>query len=493
MRRGTGAISLSGLFAFVGPLALYIATLSPGVDFWDIGEMQTVPYVLGIAHPTGFPLFVLGGYIFSHALPLGNPAWRMSLACALASAAAAWALYAFVRGLCDDARIACAAACAFGVGDIVWVHAVRADVHDLALATIALSLVAATRAGTTRSPRALGATGLALGCGLATHPIAALVLPSALVLAWPALASASARARARTVGWAVLPLCVYIYVPLRSAYIATRGLDPGAELGLAGSAIYDTAPATPGGFWRYVTGSDFHVASAFAKAFTVAGLSHAGAFARAVAYREYGYVMLAFAVVGFVYLAATRRRIAVGLALVPLGCTAFAANYSSESDVARYALPGLWVVAASAGVGIWWLASAIFERTAERARMIAALTLFAAMLPTIAFATHDVGRARGVDDARALGPAIVERTADGSLVVASWNYATPLAYEAYVARSLGSRRLACGWPHEFAGRYDGWHARYKHVYFVLAASYDVSAFALPLFAAGTWQLSELRS
>jgi len=482
------------MLAFAGPLALYTATLAPGVDFWDIGEMQTVPYVLGIAHPTGFPLFVLGGYAISHVLPFGTPAWRMSFACAVASATAAYALYIFVRALCDDARIACAAALAFALGDIVWVHAVRADVHDAALAAIAVTLAAALRAGTTRTPRALAAAALAFGCGLATHPIAALVLPSALVLAWPALATATVTARARTLALAAAPLLAYAYVPLRSAYVEAHGLEPGVELGLVGSAIYDTgAPATASALGRYLTGADFQASDAVVRAFSPLGLPHAGAFAREVAYREYGYAMLAFALVGFLYLVATRPRIAVALSLVPLGCAAFAANFAAESDVARYALPGLWIVAAGAGVGIWWLAGAIFERRSERARSIAAWVLVAAMLPTTGSAARDVARARVADDARALGPAIASRTRDGSLLVATWTYATPLAYEAYVARSLGSRRLACGWPHDFAGRYDGWHARYKHVYFVLSKSYDVTAFATPLFAAGTWQLSELRS
>ncbi len=49
------------------------------VDYWDTGEMQTVPWILGIAHPTGFPAFVLGGFLFSHLVPIGSVAFRMSL------------------------------------------------------------------------------------------------------------------------------------------------------------------------------------------------------------------------------------------------------------------------------------------------------------------------------------------------------------------------------------------------------------------------------
>ena len=36
-------------------LAVYVRTLLPGLAFGDWGEMQTVPHVLGVAHPTGYP------------------------------------------------------------------------------------------------------------------------------------------------------------------------------------------------------------------------------------------------------------------------------------------------------------------------------------------------------------------------------------------------------------------------------------------------------
>ena len=40
-------------------LGVYVVTLMPGVAFGDWGEMQTVPHVLGVAHPTGYPTYVL--------------------------------------------------------------------------------------------------------------------------------------------------------------------------------------------------------------------------------------------------------------------------------------------------------------------------------------------------------------------------------------------------------------------------------------------------
>ncbi len=496
MRPGTEN-SLSGWLALAAPLGLYLATLSPGVDFWDIGEMQTVPYLLGIAHPTGFPLAILGGWVFTHVVSIGEPAWRMSLLCALATSLAVRALYAFVRDVTGDARAALASALAFAVGDVVWQHAVRAEVHDLALAALAVALATAARAARTRDARTLAWAALAYGCGLAIHPIVALALPCAVVFAWPALAAANVPGRLRAIGCALGPLLLYAYVPLRSVFVESHGGDPGAELGLRGSAIFDNgAPSTPEAFVRYVTGDAFSPLGAFARAASPQGLARTATFARDIAYRNDGDVLLALALVGCIVLVVKFPRLGIGLTTVPLVTLAFGANYPPESDLARYALPALWAIGAWAGIGAWWLATAIVGGGPARrtfASTAAALALGIALVPTIVPAARDVGRSVRADDARSLGVAVAQLTANGSLVVASWNYATPLAYDLYVAHTLGTRRLACGWPYDFAGHYGAWHARYRHVYFVLARAYDVTPFARPIFSDGPWQLSELRS
>ncbi len=52
---------LTGLFVFI----IYLTTLAPTVVKIDSGELSTVQSTLGIAHPTGYPLFTITGYLFS--------------------------------------------------------------------------------------------------------------------------------------------------------------------------------------------------------------------------------------------------------------------------------------------------------------------------------------------------------------------------------------------------------------------------------------------
>jgi len=56
---------LTGLFVFV----VYLTTLAPSVVEIDSGELAAVQCTLGIAHPTGYPLFTILGYLF-HLIPL---------------------------------------------------------------------------------------------------------------------------------------------------------------------------------------------------------------------------------------------------------------------------------------------------------------------------------------------------------------------------------------------------------------------------------------
>lgn len=51
---------LTGLFVFI----VYLFTIAPSVIQIDTGELAAVQATLGIAHPTGYPLFTILGYLF---------------------------------------------------------------------------------------------------------------------------------------------------------------------------------------------------------------------------------------------------------------------------------------------------------------------------------------------------------------------------------------------------------------------------------------------
>ena len=70
----------------VAAFIVYMQTLAPSVDFIDAGELATVCATLGIAHPTGYPLFALVGWVFAHLPIAGTVILRLNVMAAFFTA-----------------------------------------------------------------------------------------------------------------------------------------------------------------------------------------------------------------------------------------------------------------------------------------------------------------------------------------------------------------------------------------------------------------------
>src|ERR1700682_5062745 len=79
---------LCAALMFAGPLSLYRWTLAPTVTLVDSGELIVAAHSLGVAHPPGFPLYVMLAHLAS-LVPIGNVAVRVNFASAIFAALAA--------------------------------------------------------------------------------------------------------------------------------------------------------------------------------------------------------------------------------------------------------------------------------------------------------------------------------------------------------------------------------------------------------------------
>jgi Protein of unknown function (DUF2723) len=158
--------------------------LMPGLGFWDTGEFQTVLPILGTAHPTGFPTYVILGFVANILLtPFGEPAFRVTLVSLLAVAFAAAMTVTLVRRLTGSTAIAIAAGTGLAITPLVWANATRADPHPIHLAFIALLLVVLVtweqkrRAGAADADRWLVAAALVFGLAAGNHSLTLLFAP----------------------------------------------------------------------------------------------------------------------------------------------------------------------------------------------------------------------------------------------------------------------------------------------------------------------------
>jgi Protein of unknown function (DUF2723) len=207
--------------ATAGAIAMivYLRTLLPGIAFGDWGEMQTVPHVLGIAHPTGYPTYVLLAWL-AELLPVGPVAFRANLLSAILVSATIATVA--VIGLHLGARPLIATTCALilGIVGTVWAAATVAEVNPLHLLFAALLLHRALVWSERRFVRDLVIGGLLLGLALGNHLLTLFLAPSigAFVL-WAGRREILARPWIVLAGLAAatLGLTVYVYIPLAAA------------------------------------------------------------------------------------------------------------------------------------------------------------------------------------------------------------------------------------------------------------------------------------
>jgi hypothetical protein len=173
-------------------LLFVLPTLAPGVLFWDTAEFQTVGPVLGTAHPTGYPSYIILGWLASIVLqPFGDPAYRMNLLQAILAAAAIAGATAIVQVLTGRRMIALAVGLLLAWTQLFWRLSTHADPHMFHIALTAFLFVAllvwdqrrhSKDSGTlAHADRWLVAAAGIYGVAVANHSLA-LLLPPAIGL-----------------------------------------------------------------------------------------------------------------------------------------------------------------------------------------------------------------------------------------------------------------------------------------------------------------------
>ncbi|MCS7151374.1 MAG: DUF2723 domain-containing protein [Endomicrobia bacterium] len=88
------------LILFFNIFAIYLYTLFPTIAAYrDAGEFATVAYILGVAHPPGYPLYSMLTYLLGRLLYFANFAYRINLLSAIFSALTAIVLFRIYESL----------------------------------------------------------------------------------------------------------------------------------------------------------------------------------------------------------------------------------------------------------------------------------------------------------------------------------------------------------------------------------------------------------
>ncbi len=254
------------LAAWIAPLVVGVVAFAaawsamlPGLGYWDTGELQAVAPLMGTAHPTGYPTYVLLGWLANLVLtPLGEPAFRMNVFAGLSVAVAAAVTVDLARTLTRSTPLGVLAGLGFALTPAVWEIGTRAEAHALHLAFLAILLrllvgwddarrrADAVGPDEARPDRWLLAASLVFGLSVGNHSLTLLLaLPVGLyvlavepgILRRPRFIAACALVLAGTIA------LVFLELPLRA--------------GPFRSALVYGEPHTWDGFWYIVLAQQF--------------------------------------------------------------------------------------------------------------------------------------------------------------------------------------------------------------------------------------------
>src|SRR4051812_18177246 len=225
-------VSVCAAFVFVAALLLYARTLAPTVTLVDSGELIVAAHALGVAHPPGFPLYVMLAHLAS-LVPIGNVAVRVNFASAIFAASAAGVMTLLAGEAIPlvatrtSRLIVTASATAAGLllacSRTLWSYATVAEVYTLntLLILTILFLMLRWRNADTKKDVSLYSAATVFGLALGVHHVTvASILPGIAVFVY------------RTEGWRFFSskrlvfaalfslgalLLVYSYLPLAAA------------------------------------------------------------------------------------------------------------------------------------------------------------------------------------------------------------------------------------------------------------------------------------
>jgi hypothetical protein len=419
-----------GIALLVGVLTVYLLTLNPGVLGGDVGELQFVTHILGMAHPTGTPFYTLLGKLWTM-LPLGpTVAWRMNLLSAVSASLATWVVYHFLYRRTELIVPALAAALCLAFGIAFWEQATMADKYAFNALMVAMVVYFTLRWGESRSPVTPNLLVFTYGLSLTHHRTMLLFAPTLLAYVWWFEKSALWRDWRRLLRLAALflaPLLFYLYLP----WAESRNLPPGTWHPRTLSDWYHYIMDTGQIGYLYVDPSDLGERLLF--------------YARTLL-RDFAWVGVLLGISGLVWQSLPR----------PADAFFLLANFALGAFlVANHHLPRQWTFfIPSFLVFALWIGEALgavwigLEHLASKWRgagvlVTVALTLMMLALPFVPFAERyrayrDVHHGAGALDVwrqaikqgrmgDRLGRAIVEVDQD-PVIVCAWEQATPLCY-----------------------------------------------------------------
>ncbi|MBS1514368.1 MAG: DUF2723 domain-containing protein [Bacteroidetes bacterium] len=375
------------VLSFIIPFIAYVATLAPTVTFIDAGELTTVCAKLGVAHPTGYPLFTILGHLFS-LLPFGSVVYSLNFMCAVISSVTvsmffSLMVFLFTRlKLNDDTwedrlsdisvyNISFAASLVLAFSKTFWDTSNAIEVYSLHTFFIVANITLFLKACNLTSGDLKGSLlarekswllfAFVLGLSFTNH-LSTIFLSVGFLYLFFAVNGFNKLSFQRIALLAIpflIGLSVYIYLPVRAN-------NPVLAWG---------HPDTWANFYRHVSGKQFSVWMFTGSDNMFKQLEYfTGAFPL-----EFFYAPLILAILGLIELAIKSIKMFFYTALLAGFCVIYASNYDIH-DIDSYFLLAYIVTAIWIGFGIYFIVKR-FKEGMQKA--VSTILIFVALFPMI--------------------------------------------------------------------------------------------------------------
>jgi hypothetical protein len=239
-------VDRGGLIALAA-LVVYVWIAPAHIVDGDNAEMATLGAVGGVAHPTGYPAYLLWLRAMSW-LPGTTPAHTAAIATAILAAVQLLVLHAACRAWGARSMAATFAVAIYAASPVAMRYSSEAEVFALNQLVVATVLYLAAREGPLRGGWRVAALGLVAGIGIADHVTCVLVAPVGLVGAVRGVREARRGAGAAVAGIVGLAIGLTPYAYL---LVTAENLTSWSTLGGVGELlehVLRTAYGGPGTF-----------------------------------------------------------------------------------------------------------------------------------------------------------------------------------------------------------------------------------------------------
>ncbi len=322
--------------AWLLPFLLYFISLPPGVTWGDSPELTNAAMTFGVAHPSGYPLFLILGKLFS-LLPFEEPAFGLNLMDALLESGAMLWIYLSIRYLTKKPWIALLAALFVAVTYTIWMHGRIAEVYALNNFFIGAILYFMFRWIEERKLKHLYIMSLFFGLAFTNHLTTVLFFPAVLFLflSTDPKRLFHPRVLLPLVGIILLFQLLYLYLPL-----ATSAAE--------GKTIAWNHPSSLSRFLYHVTGEEYSVfrkSSSLGKGLNQFWLTFQ---------KEFGIIGGFLCILGLMELLAKSWRTGLTLALYFASTVVYNSTYVVQ-DITSYYMAPYMASGIALGVGAAWL------------------------------------------------------------------------------------------------------------------------------------------